>query len=392
MIVTLASGYLLAAVLQAAEPRTITGRFERLVAESAFTQIELILSDDRDLPSVSVGDRVYRASLPLFRLPGSPGGLRVAFAETASGGFLFVDANFDGRLTEGERVAASLRDGVNSRDSLTIPLQPPNAPVMSMKCGLIARDGRGRTGHYLMYTPTFRAEGYAEIGGTPTLISLPYNLARGNVDIRRGMIGIDTNGDGRIERQSLSGGEVTFLNDEEFVFKVRDRYVSFASADFAVGSFVLMERRPDEYRVVQLALGVTLPDFTFTDQHGVAGRLSDFKGKHVLLDFWGTWCPPCVAEISELKDIHARFRDRGFEILGMDSEVTVTAGVPAFLAEHGVTWRNAAPETVSDLIKNRFRIMAFPTHVLIDPSGTIVEFPVGPRTLAETLDRMLPRR
>jgi len=384
-----ASAWFLTAGLQAAEPQRIKGTFTRLTAEAAFTQFELSPSQDRNLPGVRPDDRVYRATLPQFRIAGATMGLPVAFVETASGGFLFVDANFDGKLTEDERVSAAPQSFVNSRDSITIDLKRANSPVLPLKCGVISRDLNGESRRYLMYAPSFRAEGYADIGGTRTLIGLPYSIARADVDIRRGMIGIDLNNDGRIERDFLVAGESSFVNDEALVFKVHDRYVSFESADFTAGSFVLREHGAEDYVMVALKVGIAPPDFPFTDQRGVAGNLSDFKGKYLLLDFWGTWCKPCVAEIPDLKDIYARFRDRGFEILGMDQEMTAAAPV-TFLADHGMTWRNTAPASVDDLIRKRFRIMAFPTHILLDPNGVIVEFPLNTRDLTSTLNRLLP--
>src|SRR6266496_3039054 len=63
------------------------------------------------------------------------------------------------------------------------------------------------------------------------------------------------------------------------------------------------------------------PNFLmFTDFTGKARKFSEFKGKVLLLDFWATWCKPCLADIPHLKELYAKYHAQGFEIIGMDSE------------------------------------------------------------------------
>lgn len=141
--------------------------------------------------------------------------------------------------------------------------------------------------------------------------------------------------------------------------------------------------------------GAEVPDFRFVDFNGNSRALADFRGRYLLLDFWGSWCPPCRAEIPHAKDAYSRFRSRGFEILGMDYERGATVDqVRAYLTENGVGWTFARPESVRDLIVDRFRIDSFPTVILLDPDGRVVDLPRGSlrgRALGQTLDRILPR-
>ena len=69
-----------------------------------------------------------------------------------------------------------------------------------------------------------------------------------------------------------------------------------------------------------LAVGSQVPDFEFTDFNGKQRRLAEYRGHYVLLDFWATWCSPCLADIPHLKEIYLKYRGKGFEIIGMDSE------------------------------------------------------------------------
>lgn len=141
--------------------------------------------------------------------------------------------------------------------------------------------------------------------------------------------------------------------------------------------------------------GAEVPDFRFVDFNGHSRALTDFRGKYLLLDFWGSWCPPCRAEIPHAKDAYSRFRSRGFEILGMDYEREATVDdVRSYLTANGVGWTFARPDSVRDLIVERFRVNSFPTVILLDPDGRVVDLPRGSlrgRALAATLDRILPR-
>ena len=141
--------------------------------------------------------------------------------------------------------------------------------------------------------------------------------------------------------------------------------------------------------------GAEVPDFRFVDFNGNSRALADFRGKYLLLDFWGSWCPPCRAEIPHAKDAYARFRSRGFEILGMDYEQGATVDeVRSYLTANGVGWTFARPDSVRDLIVDRFRVNSFPTVMLLDPDGRVVQTPRGAlrgKALAATLDRILPR-
>ena len=140
---------------------------------------------------------------------------------------------------------------------------------------------------------------------------------------------------------------------------------------------------------------VMVEDFNFIEFNGTPRRLSDYRGRYVLLDFWGVWCPNCRAEVPYLKAAYAQFQSRGLEIIGMDYEKGATVKeVQQYLVANGITWPFARPDSVRDVIVNQFQISGFPTQILVDPGGALVNTSSGslrgPR-LAKTLDKLLPK-
>ena len=126
---------------------------------------------------------------------------------------------------------------------------------------------------------------------------------------------------------------------------------------------------------------------------GKTRKLSDFRGQHVLLDFWGTWCGPCIRDLPELQALRKEVRDRGFEIIGMDLEHDKSdADVRAFLTERGVDWPNTSPASVKELIQSRFRIMGFPTMILVDPEGRVLAVAGDAHLIIPIVRRALEKR
>jgi thiol-disulfide isomerase/thioredoxin len=143
-------------------------------------------------------------------------------------------------------------------------------------------------------------------------------------------------------------------------------------------------------------------DFDFVDFNGKQRKFSEFRGKHVLLDFWATWCKPCLADIPHLKELFEKYRDKGFEIIGMDSE-TLSADEEVdkefaketderarnIVKTRGASWTHATSETAVPVAVNVFNVESLPTKILINPQGKIVARIKDAKELDEILAALL---
>ncbi len=307
---------------------------------------------------------------------------------------VYTDANMDGKITADEKFFFSeVADGRGKSQEAVIRFSLAGGPFKYYPVRIKYITGAGRKERVLVQSMASYARGKVDIAGRKTLVQYSVNTSTGQVNTKSGQIGIDSDGDGKVDTGMVSP-EFAFARNETIVFRAGDRFVSTKSID-DTGKIIMQDHPASDYTRIEMRVGAEVPDFTFTDFEGKTRRLSEFRGKHVLMDFWGTWCGPCVGEIPHLKEAYARYRSRGFEILGMDQDESVEE-VKKFLAEKKITWTQATTESIKDLIEKRFRIVAYPTTILLDPQGKIVSLgggglPLRGKELLATLDKVLPR-
>jgi len=130
------------------------------------------------------------------------------------------------------------------------------------------------------------------------------------------------------------------------------------------------------------------PDFSFTSSEGEYITLEDLRGKVVLLDFWGTWCPPCVESVPELRNLHKKYsKEPSFVLIGIssDSEDEVWRD---FTAKNKMIWPQYRDK--DRRIQRAFGVRAFPTYVVIDHEGIVRHQSVGMSwNRAATLDEAI---
>ena len=112
------------------------------------------------------------------------------------------------------------------------------------------------------------------------------------------------------------------------------------------------------------------PDFALIDSHGTAVRLTDFKGKVVLLDFWATWCHGCKIEIPWYEEFQRKYKDRGLSVIGVSMDDDGWKSVKPFLQSNKLNY----PIVVGnqDLAK-QYSVASMPVTLLIDREGRIAD-------------------
>jgi peroxiredoxin len=124
----------------------------------------------------------------------------------------------------------------------------------------------------------------------------------------------------------------------------------------------------DPAGLVTLPGGIEAPDFALPDVSGTIRRLSDHRGRPVLVSFWAVWCPPCRRELGALSDLRARVIADGIEVFGVnvgDSSERIAAFLADHPAPHLQVLRNGA-KTAS-----AWHVRDLPVAFAVDPAGIL---------------------
>jgi len=145
-----------------------------------------------------------------------------------------------------------------------------------------------------------------------------------------------------------------------------------------------------------LALGSVAPEFELEDAQGKVHKLSEYKGRVVVLDFWATWCPPCRQAMPHVQKLHERFEKRDVLVFGIScGERSDPVATPArYMKEQGFTYRLLVK---GENVAHAYMVQGIPTFYVISKDGKVLSAssgfdPKGADKLAEQIEKELARR
>jgi peroxiredoxin len=191
-------------------------------------------------------------------------------------------------------------------------------------------------------------------------------------------------------------------DQEEFATSFTDTFASSAitAGEFAIARQVyqtLQERFPDSPSLRDKVarelsrlhrVGKPAPGFEAQDLAGKAVRLDSLKGKYVLVDFWATWCAPCITDLPRLQEAYRKYHGAGFEIVSVSLDETRTAVVD-FVKVRKLPWLHLHNATAGADLVEAFGVSSIPAAYLIDPEGKIVQLDLRGPALETTLPKLI---
>lgn len=123
----------------------------------------------------------------------------------------------------------------------------------------------------------------------------------------------------------------------------------------------------------QSKVGSIAPAFTLKDVNGQTVSLSDFKEKkYVLIDFWASWCAPCLEELPYIKELYKKYSQQGFEIISVTKDEKSDLWKNAIAKEKIESWKHLSVTENKTTIVNDYFVFGIPHKVLIDKNGVII--------------------
>lgn len=312
--------------------------------------------------------------------------------------YLAADLNADGTISSDERFAfkAGKDDGDVLHSTLFLPIKDP----LFRSFPIYVRYFRGfkhpklvETDRLVSQTVYALAYGDVTINGKSVLFQFPFVPSQQpSISTTEGLFGIDADGDGRIRNEQFSV-ETSYASEAEVVLRYGDIFLSTSSIDLAKNQIIVRRRDKSEYLRQELEVGKEMPDFSFTDFDGKPRKLSEFRGKYVLIDFWGVWCGDCIRGFPSLIEAYKKFHSRGFEILGLDWDDKLSDAAE-FLTKNKATWTQARKDSIKTLTEVTYRIQEYPSAILLGPDGKVLvldQHKLEGDELIDTLGSIIPK-
>lgn len=151
----------------------------------------------------------------------------------------------------------------------------------------------------------------------------------------------------------------------------------------------------DEFIATQsFGVGSVAYDFTLPTKDGEQVSLKDFRGKYVFLDFWASWCAPCIQEMPNVRELNKTYAGDNFVIIGisMDKEKDKDKWLAA-IKEHDMKWIQCCDfQEFNGIVPTKYNVHAIPRTVLIDPEGKVIGVNLRGEKLVEEVGKLIKQQ